>query len=129
MREAPTSQSRGRWHEFGATPPAEYDQYKSALRGQEAAQQRLAASQALTAEALAGKGKPIFGYGARTPLENADRLAAQYGGAPSDWAKMRSGSSSTLGTSMPNGRAFEVHWYQNMRTRAVVEIKTKITGH
>lgn len=65
-------------------------------------------------------GDPIAGAGARVPLRDAPRLAAEYGGAPSDWVKIR--SSNYKG---PDGSSFEIHGYENQATGQVVELKTK----
>jgi hypothetical protein len=80
-------------------------------------------------QAKAGQGEPIFGAGTNQPLLDAQRLSQQYGGNPADWAKMGGESSAVHGVQTPAGNNFETHWYQNMRTGQVVEIKTKITGH
>ena len=99
----------------------------SAIQGENLARQLTSEEQ--MSQALSGEGKPIFGAGTSEPLDNADRLADQYGGHPEDWTKMRSKSSEVHGVQTPNGNKFETHWYQNIKTGQVVEIKTKITGH
>jgi RHS repeat-associated protein len=81
------------------------------------------------AQVTQGLGTPIAGAGTTTPLRDAPRLAAQYGGAPGDWAKVRSESSSAHGVQLPGGGNFETHAYQNMATGQVVEPKTKVEGH
>jgi hypothetical protein len=86
-------------------------------------------SQEQAAQALAGTGEAVFGAGTGRPLLDAGRLSAQYGGNPADWAKMRSTSSEIHGIKTPAGNNFEIHWYQNIKTRQVVELKTKVTGH
>lgn len=69
------------------------------------------ASQAQMSE----KGVSILGK-----LRAGSRLASQYGGKASDWVKMSS-------TSYSNAfRTIETHWYQNLRTNARVEFKTKL---
>jgi hypothetical protein len=52
-------------------------------------------------------------------LRAAERLAADYGGVPTDWAKMT--SSSYKGA---DGFTFETHWHQNP-TGERFEFKTK----
>jgi hypothetical protein len=42
---------------------------------------------------------------------------------------MTSESSAAHGVQTPAGDNFETHWYQNVKTGQVVEIKTKIVGH
>jgi len=78
---------------------------------------------------MSGAGEPIAGAGTTTPLRDSPRLAAVYGGAPGDWAKVRSESSSVHGVQLPNGGNFETHAYQNVATGQVVEPKLKIDGH
>ena len=80
-------------------------------------------------EALSGKGTPLIGAGTNKPLLAGDRLAQEYGGDPEDWAKMGSGNSAAHGVQTPAGGNFETHWYQNVKTGQVAELKTKITGH
>ena len=80
-------------------------------------------------QALSGQGTPLIGAGTDKALLDADRLAQQYGGNPGDWAKMGSESSAAHGVQTPAGDNFETHWYQNVNTGQVVEIKTKIAGH
>lgn len=68
-------------------------------------------------------GTAMAGAGTSTELRAASRLADQYGGSASDWAKI--GGSSYRGA---DGLQFETHWYENIRTGQRVEFKTKITG-
>ena len=68
-------------------------------------------------------GTALAGAGTSTELRAASRLADQYGGSASDWAKM--GGSSYRGA---DGLQFETHWYENIPTGQRVEFKTKITG-
>lgn len=81
------------------------------------------------AQAQAGNGTPLIGAGTTRVLDAAPRLARQYGGNASDWAKMGGDSSAGRGVQMPGGGYFEIHWYQNLKTGQVVEVKTKIGGH
>ena len=83
------------------------------------------------AQAMAGKGEAIMGAGTDEPLwqSTTNKLCRDYGGSPADWAKMRSDSSATHGTTTPAGGNFETHWYQNIQTGQAVEFKTKILGH
>jgi RHS repeat-associated protein len=81
------------------------------------------------AEALLGKGEPAIGAGTKKPLLDAPRLAQEYGGQAGDWAKMTGESSGLHGVQTPRGANFEIHWYQNLKTKLIVELKTKILGH
>ena len=73
------------------------------------------------AQVAAGQGKPIIGAGTSKALQDAPRLAAQYGGSASDWAKVTSWSCKAA-----DGTRIEVHAYQHIPTGKVVEFKTKI---
>jgi hypothetical protein len=81
---------------------------------------QLASEQQLGEVRSGGVGTPIAGPGARVPVRDSQRLAAEYGGNPGDWQKIR--SSNYKGA---NGTSFEVHAYRNVRTGQVVEPKTK----
>jgi hypothetical protein len=67
-----------------------------------------------------GKGVVLAGQGSKVSVRDAPRLAAQYGGEPSDWVKVSSGSFKSQ-----NGKLFEIHAYRNVKTGQVVEPKTK----
>jgi hypothetical protein len=69
---------------------------------------------------LGEAGTPLAGAGTATKLSAADRLAANYGGEATDWAKM--GSSSIRGA---DGFQFETHWYENVLPGFRTEFKTK----
>jgi hypothetical protein len=71
------------------------------------------------AEASAGKGRAIAGAGTNKTLREAGRLATEYGGNPADWRKMA--TSNAVNKGMEN---FEIHYYQNITTGQVVEMKT-----
>jgi len=71
------------------------------------------------AEASKGKGRAIAGAGTAKPLRDAARLAKEYGGSPADWRKMA--TSNAVNKGLDN---FEIHYYQNIRTGEVVEMKT-----
>jgi hypothetical protein len=72
----------------------------------------------------AGEGEPIIGAGTGKTLNDAQRLASQYGGDPGDWTKVTSGHYSPPGSEgATNG--FETHAYQNSKTGQVVEMKSK----
>jgi hypothetical protein len=83
---------------------------------------RSLASQELLGEARAGLGSAMAGSGATSgrALRDAARLAEQYGGSASDWAKM------TTRSRVAGGANISVHWYENVRTGARVEFKTPI---
>jgi len=78
------------------------------------------ARQLASEQQMAEAGTPLAGAGTDTKLRAAERLAADYGGAAGDWAKM--GSSSYRGA---DGFQFETHWYENVLTGARFEFKTK----
>jgi len=87
---------------------------ESAIAGRNLARQLASEQQ------MADVGTPLAGAGTGTKLRAAERLAADYGGAAGDWAKM--GSSSYRGA---DGFQFETHWYENVLTGARFEFKTK----
>ena len=59
---------------------------------------------------------------AQRQLRAADDLAAEYGGAPTDWAKMTSSSYKAA-----DGVQIQTRWYENLSTGERVEYKVKIT--
>lgn len=65
-------------------------------------------------------GEPLIGAGTGKTLNDASRLASEYGGSPGDWVKI--GSSNYKAA---DGTSFETHAYQNVGTGQIVEIKTK----
>ncbi|MEW9899034.1 RHS repeat-associated core domain-containing protein [Chitinivorax sp. PXF-14] len=77
------------------------------------------ASEQQAAELLSGGGVNVAGNGTRTVLRDAPRLAAEYGGQASDWAKISSGSYRAV-----DGLQFEIHAYKNVATGQVVELKS-----
>ena len=82
----------------------------------------MAKSESLLNQALKGEGRTIAGYGTKTVLRDANRLAAEYGGESGYWAKM-----TTTSEILSDGRQIQVHYYVNVKTGQVVECKTKIT--
>jgi filamentous hemagglutinin len=78
------------------------------------------ASESQAAQIMNGKGIPIAGAGTDVALRESTRLATQYGGAASNWAKVTSWSYKAA-----DGTRFEVHAYQNLVTGKIVEFKTK----
>jgi RHS repeat-associated protein len=66
-----------------------------------------------TAEIIAGSGN-------NKALRDVSRLVSEYGGQPSDWQKVSSSSYRSA-----DGFSFETHGYRNIRTKKVVEPKTK----
>jgi len=79
------------------------------------------ASESQMVQVAAGPGTPIIGAGTSKVLNDAPRLAAQYGGSASDWAKVTSWSYKAA-----DGGRIKVHAYQHIPTGKVVEFKTKI---
>ncbi len=75
------------------------------------------AKQLASESQMAEKGLTIIGPG---KLNEATRLAQQYGGNIGDWVK-KSSSSFTK-----NGTTFETHWYENISTGLRTELKTKL---
>lgn len=63
----------------------------------------------------------MAGAGTQTGIRSASRLAATYGGAVEDWAKMTSSTYTGI-----DAVQFATHWYQNVRTGLAVEFKTKL---
>lgn len=66
-------------------------------------------------------GNAMAGAGSKVVLRDVGRLVKTYGGKASDWAKMSSKKYQAL-----DGREFETHWYQNMRSGKRVEFKTQL---
>jgi hypothetical protein len=79
------------------------------------------ASDAGFAELMSGGGTAIAGAGSRREIDDIGRLVAQYGGQPSDWAKVTSEAHK-----LPDGTIVSVHGYRNVVTGQTVEPKTKI---
>jgi len=78
------------------------------------------ATEAQVAELESGGGRIIFGPGGTKPLQEANRLAAQYGGRPQDYVKIGS-----FNFKAADGVSFEVHAYKNLATGQIFEPKTK----
>jgi RHS repeat-associated protein len=78
------------------------------------------ASEAQSAELMCGGGEPIAGAGTNVTLRSAGRLAAEHGGTPADWAKVRSSNYKAK-----DGASFETHGYRNTQSGEVKELKTK----
>jgi RHS repeat-associated protein len=72
-------------------------------------------------ELLAQEGRIIAGQGVGAALRQAERLASQYGGKPSDWVK----KTSTARTAA-DGTRMQVRWFENIKTGQRVEHKTII---
>lgn len=69
------------------------------------------ASQQQVGELARGGGVVVAGAGTGTTLRDAPRLAAEYGGQPSDWAKISSSSYKAV-----DGVQIETHAYKNVKT-------------
>jgi len=78
------------------------------------------ASESQMAQVAAGQGTAFAGAGTSEVLRDAPRLAAQYGGVASDWAKVSSWSYKAA-----DGARYEIHAYQHIPSGKVVEFKTK----
>jgi hypothetical protein len=78
------------------------------------------ASEAQVAELTSGGGEAIAGAGTKATLRAAGRLAAEHGGKPEDWAKVRSSNYKA-----EDGTSFETHANRNTKTGEVKELKTK----
>lgn len=85
---------------------------------------RKLASEQQLAELNSGSAQRIAGEGTHTKLRDAPRLSSEYGGAPEDWAKIRSSNKKHI-----DGFNQETHAYQNIKTNKIVEHKTKLEGH
>jgi hypothetical protein len=68
-----------------------------------------------------GGGKRIAGPGS-APLEQADRLASQYGGKPENYEKITSG----VIAQGSDGTKVQVHAYRNIETGKIYEDKFKV---
>lgn len=77
------------------------------------------ASEAQLADLAKSGGATVAGNGAKDPLRDAPRLAAEYGGKASDWSKVSSKSYTAA-----DGTQFEIHAYRNSITGQLVEPKT-----
>ena len=77
-----------------------------------------------------GGGAPIAGNGTNKPLRDTGRLSETYGGTPSDWSKVSSGSYDVphFKNGHTDGRSVkqQVHAYRNTSTGETFEAKTKI---
>ena len=73
------------------------------------------------AQLLKGKFDIIAGNGTTKSIRDAPRLAKQYGGNLSDWAKIKS-----YNEALSNGKTLELHAYMNVKTRKIIEIKPKV---
>ena len=71
-------------------------------------------------EQLGEKGKIIAGPNSKYPFRNANKYSKCYGGNSSEWVKK---SSSFYKSS--DGRKFETHWIENIKTEQRYEFKTK----
>lgn len=84
---------------------------------------RLLKRQLASEAQFAGRGRPIMGAGTDRELRAGPRLAREYGGDPADYAKMTSPGRYSDGDGVYD--LFETHWYENVRTGARYEPKTK----
>ena len=82
---------------------------------------RSLASEAQVAELMATGGTAIAGAGTSAVLRDAPRLAATYGGAASEWAKVTSSVYTGI-----DGFIVETHAYVNSVTKQIVEMKSKV---
>jgi RHS repeat-associated protein len=77
------------------------------------------ASESQVVEIVAGEGRAIMGAGTNRVLTDAPRLAAEYGGQASDWAKVTSWAFKAADRSV-----LETHAYKNAATGRIVEMKS-----
>ena len=68
-------------------------------------------------------GHAIAGHGLEIRFRGAQATAERYGGVAEDYVKMSSSQYKS-----PDGRTFETHWIQNVRTGLRYEFKTKLIG-
>lgn len=95
---------------------------KGAGPASSAVQGRLLKRQLASESQMAGPGTRIFGAGTSRSLREGPRLAERYGGDAADYAKMTSPRYRDGGGTYD---VFETHWYQNVRSGARYEFKTK----
>jgi len=69
---------------------------------------------------MAQGSRVIAGPGSNSALRDAPRLAAQYGGQQSQWAKM---TSTAYKVDPDTGAKLQVHWYENLTTGQIEERK------
>lgn len=74
-------------------------------------------------EGLSAGSRTMAGHGTDVPIRDVGRLTATYGGEAGDWAK----NTSTVQHVFPDGRAGQVHWYENVATGQRVDAKLKMT--
>lgn len=67
------------------------------------------------------KGTAMAGAGTKTPFRDSPRLAKEYGGSASDYAKMKSSVHTA-----PDGQTFRTQWVENVKTRERFEFKVKL---
>jgi hypothetical protein len=79
------------------------------------------ASEAGSAELMAGGGRIMAGAGTSKPIRDLGRLVTEYGGKPGDWVKITS-----EGRKFPDLTTIEVHGYRNLTTGQTLELKSKI---
>ena len=77
------------------------------------------ASESQVAELLAGQGKAIIGAGTDKVLVEGSRLAAEYGGQASDWAKVTSSAFQAADKAI-----IETHAYKNLIIGKLEELKS-----
>jgi filamentous hemagglutinin len=99
------------------TPPGEVLSGLGAISGLNL--NKSLASEAQLADLAKSGGATVAGNGAKDPLRDAPRLAAEYGGKASDWSKVSSKSYTAA-----DGTQFEIHAYRNSITGQLVEPKT-----
>jgi RHS repeat-associated protein len=114
----------------GVTPVGKLGKAGKAFRLATAKETRLAqralgdARKAAVADMREGGGKVIAGGSTGKPVDQADRLADQYGGKPSDYEKITS-PEIARGS---DGTSVQVHAYRNTQTGEIVEDKLKWQG-
>ena len=74
---------------------------------------------------MTGPGTRIIGPGTGRELRDAPRLAREYGGDPTDYVKMTSRTPARYQDGGGMYDLFETHWYENVRTGARYEFKSK----
>jgi RHS repeat-associated protein len=109
------------------TPPAPVQQVEPELSASSQTNavnlaKQLSSQQTLD-QVLSGQGKPIIGAGTLKALTAANALAAEYGGLPSDWAKISSAPFGDFDTQFTD-LGYEIHAYKNQQTGETVEPKT-----
>jgi hypothetical protein len=73
-------------------------------------------------EQMSQPGKIIAGPGAKKAFKNAEKFAQDFGGSTEDWVKKTS-----TDRVLSDGKKWQIHWVENLKTGQRVNFKSKIT--